>query len=203
MPRRSRGHRRIDPRDRLQWAGAPAPAVSPSTVACGGRNGARILHFDERPSMYDLSAFPITQSGRPSIPTVSSSTRCRRRTASRCRSCSRKPAAVRAAPRALRHERPAVARVPVAEPEQQDPGDHRSERPGRQAAAAVRIGAILIYLADKTGQLIPKDLAGRYETIQWVMFQMAASGRCSARRVLPQVRRPRLRGQASARPLRR
>ena len=37
-------------------------------------------------------------------------------------------------------------------------------------------GAILIYLADKTGQLIPKDLAGRYETIQWVMFQMGAIG---------------------------
>ncbi|OXI35339.1 glutathione S-transferase [Burkholderia sp. AU16741] len=37
-------------------------------------------------------------------------------------------------------------------------------------------GAILIYLADKTGQLIPKDLAGRYETIQWVMFQMGGIG---------------------------
>ncbi|OXH86407.1 hypothetical protein CA831_24140, partial [Burkholderia multivorans] len=37
-------------------------------------------------------------------------------------------------------------------------------------------GAILIYLADKTGQLIPKDPAGRYETIQWVMFQMGGIG---------------------------
>ncbi len=37
-------------------------------------------------------------------------------------------------------------------------------------------GAILIYLADKTGQFIPKDIAGRYETIQWVMFQMGGIG---------------------------
>ena len=37
-------------------------------------------------------------------------------------------------------------------------------------------GAILIYLADKTGQLIPQDASGRYEAIQWVMFQMGGIG---------------------------
>ncbi|TIP57503.1 MAG: glutathione S-transferase, partial [Mesorhizobium sp.] len=37
-------------------------------------------------------------------------------------------------------------------------------------------GAILLYLADKTGKLIPADPARRYETIQWVFFQMAAIG---------------------------
>jgi GSH-dependent disulfide-bond oxidoreductase len=37
-------------------------------------------------------------------------------------------------------------------------------------------GAILLYLADKTGQLIPQDAAGRYETIQWVMWQMGGIG---------------------------
>ena len=37
-------------------------------------------------------------------------------------------------------------------------------------------GAILIYLADKTGQYLPADPARRYETIQWLMFQMAGIG---------------------------
>jgi GSH-dependent disulfide-bond oxidoreductase len=37
-------------------------------------------------------------------------------------------------------------------------------------------GAILIYLADKSGQLMPRDAAGRYETIQWLMFQMGGIG---------------------------
>jgi GST-like protein len=37
-------------------------------------------------------------------------------------------------------------------------------------------GAILLYLAEKTGKLLPSDPALRYETIQWVFFQMAAVG---------------------------
>ena len=37
-------------------------------------------------------------------------------------------------------------------------------------------GAILIYLADKTGQLMSKRASDRYETIQWVMFQMGGIG---------------------------
>jgi len=37
-------------------------------------------------------------------------------------------------------------------------------------------GAILLYLAEKTGQLLPLDAAGRYETIQWVMFQNGGIG---------------------------
>jgi GST-like protein len=37
-------------------------------------------------------------------------------------------------------------------------------------------GAILIYLADKSGLLMPRDPARRYETIQWLMFQMSAIG---------------------------
>jgi GST-like protein len=37
-------------------------------------------------------------------------------------------------------------------------------------------GAILLYLAEKTGSLLPADPARRYETIQWVFFQMAAVG---------------------------
>jgi GST-like protein len=37
-------------------------------------------------------------------------------------------------------------------------------------------GAILIYLAEKTGRFIPTDLAGRTKVIEWVMFQMASVG---------------------------
>ena len=37
-------------------------------------------------------------------------------------------------------------------------------------------GAILLYLAEKTGKLLPDDAALRYETIQWVFFQMASVG---------------------------
>jgi len=48
--------------------------------------------------------------------------------------------------------------------------------PGGKPLALFESGAILFYLAEKTGQLIPADPAGRYETLQWVMFQMAGMG---------------------------
>ncbi len=37
-------------------------------------------------------------------------------------------------------------------------------------------GAILVYLAAKTGTLMPDDVAARYDVLQWVFFQMAAVG---------------------------
>ncbi|MDP9606664.1 UNVERIFIED_ORG: GST-like protein [Variovorax paradoxus] len=48
--------------------------------------------------------------------------------------------------------------------------------PGGKPLALFESGAILVYLAEKTGKLIPQDAAGRYETLQWVMFQMGGIG---------------------------
>ncbi len=48
--------------------------------------------------------------------------------------------------------------------------------PGGRPLALFESGAILVYLADKTGQLMPTDPARRYETLQWVFFQMAFIG---------------------------
>jgi GST-like protein len=48
--------------------------------------------------------------------------------------------------------------------------------PGGKPLPLFESGAILLYLAEKTGQLLPADPARRYETIQWVFFQMAFIG---------------------------
>ncbi|KWU17679.1 glutathione S-transferase N-terminal domain-containing protein [Achromobacter xylosoxidans] len=48
--------------------------------------------------------------------------------------------------------------------------------PDGKPLALFESGAILVYLASKTGQLIPADTAGRFETLQWVMFQMGGIG---------------------------
>jgi GSH-dependent disulfide-bond oxidoreductase len=48
--------------------------------------------------------------------------------------------------------------------------------PGGKPFGLFESGAILLYLAEKTGKLLPADPALRYETIQWVFFQMAAVG---------------------------
>lgn len=48
--------------------------------------------------------------------------------------------------------------------------------PDGKPLALFESGAILMYLAEKTGKLIPSDVAGRYQTLQWVMFQVGGVG---------------------------
>ncbi len=48
--------------------------------------------------------------------------------------------------------------------------------PNGQPIVLFESGAILIYLAEKTGKLMSQDPVARYETLQWVMFQMGGIG---------------------------
>ena len=48
--------------------------------------------------------------------------------------------------------------------------------PGGRPLSLFESGAILIYLADKSGQFVPRDASQRYHTLQWLMFQMAGIG---------------------------
>jgi GSH-dependent disulfide-bond oxidoreductase len=59
--------------------------------------------------------------------------------------------------------------------------DH--EGPGGKPYTCFESGAILMYLAEKTGKLMPKDTAKKYDVIQWLMIQMTGVGPASGQLV--------------------
>lgn len=51
-----------------------------------------------------------------------------------------------------------------------------SDGPGGKPISMFESGAILIYLASKTGRFMPESVRGKYDVLQWVMFQMGGVG---------------------------
>jgi GST-like protein len=68
-------------------------------------------------------------------------------------------------------------------PLQKIPAIVDSDGPGGKPYTVIESGAILMYLAEKTGKFIPHDPVKRYDTIQWLMVQMANVGPMSGQLV--------------------
>ena len=82
-----------------------------------------------------------------------------------------------------------VHRISITDPEDQMTPEFLSLNPNHKIPAIIdpngpdgqpmglwESGAILIYLGDKTGRFLPAEGAARYQTIQWLMFQMGGVG---------------------------
>ncbi len=82
-----------------------------------------------------------------------------------------------------------VHRISISDPEDQKTPEYLSLNPNNKIPSIIdpdgpggtpiglwESGAILIYLADKTGKFLPRDGAARYHAIQWLMFQMGGVG---------------------------
>lgn len=61
-------------------------------------------------------------------------------------------------------------------PNQKIPAMVDHDGPGGTSYTIIESGAMLLYLADKYGKFIPQDTRGRYDVIQWLMFQMGNVG---------------------------
>ena len=69
-------------------------------------------------------------------------------------------------------------RIPVIVDHEADmaPGDSPESDSAEKGFAVFETGAIMVYLAEKTGRLLPTDPKGRSRTMQWLMFQMGGVG---------------------------
>jgi GST-like protein len=61
-------------------------------------------------------------------------------------------------------------------PNNKIPALHDPDGPEGQPISLFESGAILLYLAGKTGRFLPEGTAAKYEALQWLMFQMASVG---------------------------
>ena len=61
-------------------------------------------------------------------------------------------------------------------PNNKIPALHDPDGPDGQPISLFESGAILLYLAGKTGRFLPQGTAAKYEVLEWLMFQMASVG---------------------------